>query len=63
MTALHTSSPLFDIRRVAYRDHVRVPDGRIGAVVGFYRRTEEVVLVSFSAGTSGEFLMTEVEAL
>ena len=63
ITALHTSSPLFDLRRVAYRDRVRVPDGRIGAVVGFYRRTEEVVLVSFSAGTSVEFLVTEVEAL
>ena len=63
ITALHTSSPLFDLRRVAYRDRVRVPDGRIGAVAGFYRRTEEVVLVSFSAGTSVEFLVTEVEAL
>ncbi|HEX7581468.1 MAG TPA: hypothetical protein VF321_00150 [Gaiellaceae bacterium] len=61
----HTSSPLFDTRRVAYRDRdrVRVPDGRIGAVVGFYRRAEEVVLVSFSAGTAVEFLVTEVEVL
>ena len=42
---------------------MRVPDGRIGAVVGFYRRTEEVVLVSFSAGASVEFLVTQVEAL
>ena len=63
INALYTSSPLFDPRRVAYRDRVRVPDGRIGAVVGFYRRTEDVVLVSFSAGTSVEFLVTEVEAL
>jgi len=63
ITVLHTSSPLFDKRCVAYRDRVRVPDGRIGAVVGFYRRAEEVVLVSFSAGTSVEFLVTEVEAL
>lgn len=63
MTALLTSSPHFDLHRVAHRDQVRVPDGRIGAVVGFYRRKEEAVLVSFSSGSSAEFLVTEVEAL
>jgi hypothetical protein len=41
-------------------DSVRVPDGRIGEVVGFYRREVESVLVQFAPGDSGEFLASEV---
>jgi hypothetical protein len=42
------------------QDRVRVPDGRIGKVIGFYRRQDESVLVQFSSGTSSEFLMADV---
>jgi hypothetical protein len=42
------------------QDSVRVPDGRIGEVVGFYCREIESVLVQFAPGDSGEFLASEV---
>lgn len=41
-------------------DRVRVPDGRIGEVIGFYRRQHESVVVLFSSGRSDEFLTTDV---
>jgi hypothetical protein len=41
-------------------DSVVVPDGREGAVIGFYRRDDESVLVSFQLGDFGEFLTTDV---
>lgn len=41
-------------------DRVRVPDGRIGEVIGFYRRQHETVVVLFSSGNSDEFLTTDV---
>lgn len=41
-------------------DRVRVPDGRVGEVIGFYRREYESVVVLFSSGRSGEFLTTDV---
>ncbi|HEX7581685.1 MAG TPA: hypothetical protein VF321_01240 [Gaiellaceae bacterium] len=47
----------------ALHDHVRVPDGREGDVIGFYRRDDESVLVLFSSGESGEFLAPDVETL
>jgi hypothetical protein len=43
------------------RDTVRVPDGRVGEVVGFYRREHESVVVKFASGLTGEFLTTDVE--
>ena len=42
------------------RDNVRVPDGRTGEVIGFYRRELESVVVLFASGRSSEFLMSEV---
>jgi hypothetical protein len=45
----------------ALHDHVRVPDGREGDVIGFYRRTYESVLVLFAAGDSQEFFAADVE--
>jgi hypothetical protein len=42
-------------------DRVRVPDGRIGEVIGFYRRQHESVVVLFATGTSDEFLTTDVQ--
>jgi hypothetical protein len=62
MTPL-AADPLPDLSRVAYHDRVSVPDGRIGEVVGFYRRKDESVLVSFAAGTAAEFLLRDVQTL
>jgi hypothetical protein len=41
-------------------DRVRVPDGRVGEVIGFYRRQHESVVVLFSSGVADEFLTTDV---
>ncbi len=41
-------------------DRVRVPDGRVGEVIGFYRRQHESVVVLFSSGKSDEFLTSDV---
>jgi hypothetical protein len=42
-------------------DRVRVPDGRIGEVIGFYRRQHESVVVLFATGRSDEFLTSDVK--
>jgi hypothetical protein len=42
-------------------DRVRVPDGRVGEVIGFYRRQPESVVVLFASGRTDEFLTTDVE--
>jgi hypothetical protein len=42
-------------------DRVRVPDGRVGEVIGFYRRQHESVVVLFSSGRSAEFLTRDVK--
>jgi hypothetical protein len=42
------------------QDSVRVPDGRVGEVIGFYRREYESVVVLFATGVSSEFLTSEV---
>jgi hypothetical protein len=44
-------------------DRVRVPDGRIGTVLGYYRRENETVLVEFAFGPASEFLRVDVETL
>jgi hypothetical protein len=44
-------------------DRVSVPDGRVGEVIGFYRRTYETVLVRFAEGESGELPTERVERL
>jgi hypothetical protein len=41
-------------------DRVRVPDGSVGEVIGFYRREYETVVVLFSSGGSAEFLTADV---
>jgi len=56
------ASPL-EVYRPAPHDRVRVPDGREGEVIGFYRRKDESVLVRFSSGESDEFLTPDVEPL
>jgi hypothetical protein len=40
-----------------------VPDGRIGEVIGFYRRKDESVVVRFPSGESDQFLTPSVERL
>jgi hypothetical protein len=40
---------------------VSVPGGRVGEVVGFYRRAQEAVVVLFSSGKTEEFLTADVE--
>jgi hypothetical protein len=47
--------------RIDAHDRVRVPDGRIGEVIGFYRRQHESVVVLFSSGCSDEFLTSDVK--
>ena len=43
-----------DVRALARHDRVRVPDGRIGEVIGFYRADDEPMLVLFgTAATAG----------
>jgi hypothetical protein len=63
MNALYAPKSLTEHPRVACHDRVCVPDGRVGEVIGFYRRDEESVLVSFSVGAAAAFLTTEVSAL
>jgi hypothetical protein len=44
-------------------DRVLVPNGREGEVIGFYRREDEAVLVSFSSGKPSVFLTADVRPL
>jgi hypothetical protein len=45
-------------------DHILVPDGRVGDVIGFYRRSnDESVVVLFPSGDSDVFRASEVEIL
>jgi hypothetical protein len=62
MTALiHFNDKSGDAPRLGYHDLVRTPGGRVGAVVGFYRRDAESVLVRFAVGECTEFLSSDVE--
>ena len=56
------ASPL-EVYPPALHDRVRVPNGREGEVIGFYRRKDESVLVLFSPGESDEFLMSDLVSL
>ena len=48
---------------LARHGYVRVPDGRIGTVIGFYKRVDELVVVKFASGDSAEFPTGEVEIM
>lgn len=50
-----------DEPKLGYHDLVRTPSGRVGAVVGFYRRDTESVLVRFDVDDCSEFLSSDVE--
>jgi hypothetical protein len=41
-------------------DCVRVPDGRVGKVIGFYCRQDETVVVLFPSGGSSAFLTSDI---
>ena len=41
--------------------YARALDGRVGTVVGFYKREDETVLVRFPTGESTEFAAEELE--
>ncbi len=50
-----------NLRAFACLDHVRVPDGRIGEVVGFYRgEAEPVMLVVFCSGDTDRFCRADL---
>jgi hypothetical protein len=53
--------PVVRPEAIETRDNVRVPDGRVGEVIGFYRREFESVVVLFASGRSSEFLTSEVQ--
>jgi hypothetical protein len=49
--------------KLMLRDHVVVPDGREGDVVGFYHCEEESVLVAFSLDDAAKYSASDVELL
>jgi hypothetical protein len=61
MSTLISTDPAGDLPKVDCYDVVRVPGGRIGSVVGFYRRDAESVLVRFADHDCTEFLTSDVE--
>lgn len=64
MLTTHASADVSnDLPKMECHDRVSVPDGRVGEVIGFYRRMYESVLVRFPDGESGEFPMERVERL
>jgi hypothetical protein len=52
--------PLSARMSIRFRDPVRVPDGRIGDVVGFYRTKTEMALVQFDDGERRKFVLSEL---
>jgi hypothetical protein len=60
LVAAATAARLLVPEAIDAQDRVRVPDGRVGEVIGFYRRQEESVVVQFPSGASGEFLTSDV---
>jgi hypothetical protein len=46
---------------IRFRDQVRVPDGRTGDVVGFYRTKTEMALVVLVTGEARKFVLSELE--
>ena len=53
VTASHL--PLAQADDIALHARVRVPNGRLGNVIGFYRGPEESVVVLYDRGDSGAF--------
>lgn len=51
---------LIGIPTVGCHDRVRVPDGRSGEVIGFYRDEVEHMLVQFDTGGSRRYLPADL---
>ena len=51
---------LIGIPAVECHDRVRVPDGRSGEVIGFYRDAVEQLLVQFDTGGTGRYLPADL---
>jgi hypothetical protein len=51
---------LIGIPTVGCHDRVRVPDGRNGEVIGYYRDHVEQMLVQFDTGGSARYLRSEL---
>lgn len=51
---------LIGIPTVGRHDRVRVPDGRNGEVIGYYRDDVEHVLVLFDTGGSARYLRSDL---
>jgi hypothetical protein len=51
---------LIGIAAVGCHDRVRVPDGRNGEVIGFYRGEVEQMLVRFDTGGSRRYLPADL---
>ena len=57
----YVGPPLIGIPMVGRHDRVRVPDGRNGEVIGFYRdEAVEHMLVLFDSGGSRRYLRTDL---
>lgn len=63
MTTLSTSEtdPPDDTPGITCFSVVRIPGGRIGSVIGFYRPNAETALVGFAADDCIEFPVSDVE--
>ncbi|HWX08731.1 MAG TPA: hypothetical protein VNY33_02040 [Gaiellaceae bacterium] len=59
MTPFPFRSPA-QARAIALNDRLCVRDGRIGEVIGFYRREAESVLLRFKHDECGQFLVSDV---
>jgi hypothetical protein len=59
------ASQLFprEAEAIDLNDRVRAPDGRVGKVIGFYRREEVTVVVLFDSGGTSQFLHAQLSPL
>jgi hypothetical protein len=64
VTPLHGVPAVPDeLRALARHDRVRVPDGRIGEVVGFYREEDEPILVLFKSGDTKRYRRADLRLI
>lgn len=65
-TAVETANPLAPLEAaeaIDLHDRVRVPDGRVGKVIGFYRRAQVTVCVLFETGDTAQFVQAQLSPL
>ena len=56
----YVGPPLIGMPTVGRHDRVRVPDGRNGEVIGYYRDQVEHMLVLFDTGGSARYLRSDL---